>query len=159
MFDWLVDSKNIIDVLALIFSVISLWVSIWFVYVNRKNSRKAKIYAEDVYCSTVVVNSSKDREWRWVIDDDLLLKVYSQDQWITWVYQIIRLNKDTIIDKDREFVFGYETKLFDSTSLRVNAKEIKTFSTKYHAIEFALFSHKLSYKIKKTPFWNEYRFR
>jgi hypothetical protein len=52
----------------------------------------------------------------------------------------------------KEIILWYEPILYDSSNQEY---KLKNFSTKYHAIEYALFSHKLIYQIHKTPLWGE----
>jgi hypothetical protein len=71
-----------IELISILISLLSLLVSAQFVSVNRKNSRKARIYSEEVFCSTVVVTSlNTDRgQYTTKKDDDLVLKIYSLNE-------------------------------------------------------------------------------
>lgn len=142
------------EMLAIIISIISLFTSIWFVRINWKNSRKQKIYSEDIFSSSILVTSLKT-DWGFYSTNKnqaLLLKVYSLNQWTSRNYKITTL--EFLKSKDmNEMGVWFENVLSDSWG---NDNRSKTFITKYHAIEYALFVYKLEPKFEKTPFWNEY---
>jgi hypothetical protein len=144
------------DIMLVIAAGISIVVSILLTMLNIINSRKTNLYSEQVECSTVSVQSNWLLNTPYTIninkDTELILKVYTTDKWITWLYKITWLFVCQWEDNWQFYCMWQEYLIYDSK------KENWIFSTKFNCLEYAQIKHKLKINITKTPFGTQRTF-
>ncbi len=157
---WYSWQSNLVEVFAVVSSCVAIGVSIRLTKLNNRNSLKLKVYSEDILSSTILVHSSLEMIGAYEVKPtiELLLKIYSGTEWHTWAYKIMQLDAINDIVQGERLIEWFELEIYDSTSHN-NGNRPKTFSTKYHCLEYALIKWQLTPNFSMSPFWTERRYK